>query len=198
MCELLRAELQRVPAVAVVAATSRVPDILRLIEARSVDAVVCQLCTGQEAVARLLRAARQGSSKIAILAVPGTEAEWLRAKTAFGTTVRLVRLEEGFAGLLEVLAKALPSRHAKSSLLEAAARWRTDQGEVTVGRHLLTARQRQVLELLARGWTTGAIARKLGLSPRTVDSHRVNLLKRLNVTTTAEAVRKAMLSGLIR
>ena len=55
----------------------------------------------------------------------------------------------------------------------------------------LTARERQILDLLAQGLTSKAIARALGLSANTVDNHRARLLGKLGVQNTAAAIRLA-------
>jgi two-component system response regulator FixJ len=56
----------------------------------------------------------------------------------------------------------------------------------------LTAREREVLQLLMAGKPNKAIARELGLSPRTVEIHRARLMQRLEVSSLAEAVRLAI------
>ena len=60
----------------------------------------------------------------------------------------------------------------------------------------LPARQRQVLELLARGLLNKQIAWRLGIAEKTVKMHRGLLLERLGVATSAEAVRIAVEAGL--
>jgi DNA-binding NarL/FixJ family response regulator len=59
----------------------------------------------------------------------------------------------------------------------------------TVGE--LTPREIQVLELVAAGHSTKQVADKLGIGTRTVESHRVNMLKKMKVSNTAELVKKA-------
>lgn len=56
----------------------------------------------------------------------------------------------------------------------------------------ITLREREVLNLLVEGLTSTEIAQKLFISPRTVDKHRTNLLKKLNQKNTAGLVRFAM------
>jgi DNA-binding CsgD family transcriptional regulator len=60
----------------------------------------------------------------------------------------------------------------------------------------LTAREREVVSLLASGQTNKGVARILGLSAKTVEAHRARALKRLNVKTTAELIRIAIEGGL--
>jgi DNA-binding NarL/FixJ family response regulator len=62
---------------------------------------------------------------------------------------------------------------------------------------LLTAREKEVLELIAEGYTNPQIAEKIFLSPFTVDSHRKNLLAKLSVKNTASLIRLAVERKLI-
>lgn len=60
----------------------------------------------------------------------------------------------------------------------------------------LPLRQRQVLELMAKGLLNKQIAWKLGIAEKTVKMHRALLLERLAVSTSAEAIRIAVEAGL--
>ena len=61
----------------------------------------------------------------------------------------------------------------------------------------LTSRQREVLQLVVEGQTTKHIAERLDLSPRTVETHRADLMERLQVYDLPGLVRIAIQSGLI-
>ncbi len=56
----------------------------------------------------------------------------------------------------------------------------------------VTKREREILSLLVEGLTSAEIASKLYISPRTVDKHRTNLLKKLDQKNTASLVRYAL------
>mgnify|MGYP002632808686 CR=1 FL=1 len=60
----------------------------------------------------------------------------------------------------------------------------------------LTDREREVLQLIAEGFTSAEIALRLGLSTKTVRNHRSNIMDRLDVRTTAGLVRYALKAGL--
>lgn len=60
----------------------------------------------------------------------------------------------------------------------------------------LTPRERDVLEGLLDGESNKGIAKKLGLSPRTVEIHRGNMMARLNAQSTSDAVRIGIYAGL--
>jgi len=61
----------------------------------------------------------------------------------------------------------------------------------------LTEREREVMQLVAEGHTTKAIAAKLGISAKTVDNHRTNLMRKLNIHDVASLTRHALELGLL-
>jgi RNA polymerase sigma factor (sigma-70 family) len=63
---------------------------------------------------------------------------------------------------------------------------------------LLTAREREVLQLLAEGKTNKEVASILEISLYTVESHRTNLMQKLNLHNTAEIVLYAVRKNLVR
>ncbi len=63
---------------------------------------------------------------------------------------------------------------------------------------LLTARETEVLELIARGNSTLAIADRLFLSPHTVQTHRKSIIRKLNIKSPTEFVIYALDFGLLK
>lgn len=63
---------------------------------------------------------------------------------------------------------------------------------------VLSAREREVLELLARGFRVGEIAERLGISAHTVTTHVRHLYTKLAVSSRGEAIYAAMTHGLLR
>jgi DNA-binding NarL/FixJ family response regulator len=61
----------------------------------------------------------------------------------------------------------------------------------------LTARQREILQLIAEGKNTKEIASDLDISVKTVESHRLQLMERLNIHDVPGLVRYAVRSGLV-
>jgi DNA-binding NarL/FixJ family response regulator len=52
----------------------------------------------------------------------------------------------------------------------------------------LTARERQIRGYLCKGWSNKEIAIKLGISPRTVEDHRCNILKKYHARNLIEVM----------
>jgi len=62
---------------------------------------------------------------------------------------------------------------------------------------ILTVRQREVLQLLAEGKTMKEVAAQLGISTRTTESHKYEIMRQLGVQTTAELIRYAVRAKLV-
>lgn len=61
---------------------------------------------------------------------------------------------------------------------------------------LLSGREMDVLKCLVSGASNNEIASRLGISPRTVEVHRANMMRRLNARSVADAVRIGLYAGL--
>jgi DNA-binding NarL/FixJ family response regulator len=61
----------------------------------------------------------------------------------------------------------------------------------------LTAREREVLQLIAEGYTTNEIADLMSISPHTANRHRANVMQKMGVHNQIELVRDAVKRGLI-
>jgi two-component system response regulator NreC len=59
----------------------------------------------------------------------------------------------------------------------------------------LTTREREILQLLAEGWSNQKIAQQLGIGVKTVESHRSNMLSKLGLSNKTELVRFALSRG---
>jgi DNA-binding NarL/FixJ family response regulator len=61
----------------------------------------------------------------------------------------------------------------------------------------LTAREREVLHLAAEGHTSAEVAARLGISGRTAETHRSNLMHKLDLHTQADLIRYALRRGIV-
>ena len=62
----------------------------------------------------------------------------------------------------------------------------------------LSSRQKELLQLIAEGYANKEIAQRLDLSPRTVETHRAELMERLNIRDVPGLVKIAIRAGLIK
>jgi two-component system response regulator NreC len=61
---------------------------------------------------------------------------------------------------------------------------------------MLSQREREVLQLLAEGKTTKQIAKRLHISPKTVEAHRLRIMERLDIDNVAQLTKYAIQEGL--
>jgi two-component system response regulator NreC len=106
------------------------------------------------------------------------------------TSDELVRsLREVVAGGM-ALDPAVAAKVVKDYVRRVQREQETPPGE-------LTPREMEVLRLVAEGYSNQAIAERLGLSRKTVDVHRTNLMRKLDLHNVAEIVKYALRRGLI-
>lgn len=75
---------------------------------------------------------------------------------------------------------------------------RVEAGEETGGIENLSAREKEVLKLIAEGLTSREIAQRLYLSANTVERHRANIMGKLNLHSRTELIKYALRKGLIQ
>jgi DNA-binding NarL/FixJ family response regulator len=80
-------------------------------------------------------------------------------------------------------------------VVEGYLAWVEQQGESPIDR--LTDREREVLQLIAEGKSNQAIAQELNLGVRTVETHRANLMSKLDLHNVADVVRFAIQYGVL-
>jgi DNA-binding NarL/FixJ family response regulator len=150
---------------------------------------------GLEATARLIR--DWPEVRVLILSMHQNE-EYVREALRHGAAGYL--LKDAAPMELELAIKAvlrgdtyLSPAVSKGVLSDYVARLRSGEPQSTQ----LTPRQREVLQLIAEGLSTKDIARRLDLSVKTVDTHRSQLMKQLDIHEVTGLVRYAMRVGLI-
>lgn len=117
-----------------------------------------------------------GDVSIAVRAMKAGAVDFI--EKPFEKAVLLEAIEAGFARLRDASARAANATEAE--VLIAA----------------LTPREQDVLKGLAHGFPNKTIAHDLGISPRTVEVHRANLMTKLKVRSLSEALRIAFAAGL--
>ena len=92
-----------------------------------------------------------------------------------------------------VLIAAIEAAFDRIAAADGAAA-RAAEANVVLG--VLTPREREVLDGLAQGLPNKTIAYDLGISPRTVEVHRANLMAKLDVRSLSDALRLAFAAGM--
>lgn len=175
-------------------------EALRLVEQHRPDVLIVDIempgLPGLEVIPRVRRSVPQ--TRVIVLSMHASESYVAQA------------LRDGAAGFV---LKSAPSSDVVRAVREVAAGRRflsaplSDQAIEIYLRKLesaaldvydtLTAREREVLLLAARGKTNAEIAEQLFISTRTVESHRANLTRKLGLKTHTDLVLFAVRRGLI-
>jgi len=117
-------------------------------------------------------------------------------------------LQQGVLGYVlkntkeETLIQAIRKVNKREQFLDLVIKERLQQDKISIARQtahgtILTRREKEVLKLIAENYTSQEIADKLFLSKRTIDSHRLNLLLKLDVKNTAALIKKCIDMGLL-
>lgn len=123
------------------------------------------------------------------------DAVYVREMLRAGAKGYLVKDADDDALLDAVRAVARGEAYLSPSVADAVL---TDyRKHVTNPMDLLTAREREVLQLIAEGKTNKDIANQLNLSVYTVEAHRSRLMEKLNLHSTGDLVRFAIRNGII-
>jgi two-component system, NarL family, response regulator NreC len=153
--------------------------------------------SGIEVAARAQKLARPPG--VIILSVHGDESYIMRA-LAVGARAYLLKsaTDEDLLPAIRAVAAGKPffSPAVAAVLVEDYVR-RLEQRGLTDSYSLLTDREKEVLQLLAEGRSNKEVATLLDLGLSTVETHRANLMHKLNLHNTAEIVLYAVRKGLI-
>ncbi len=156
------------------------------------------LLNGIDAAASIVK--KNPRTKVIILSMHSDEDYILRALTA-GVKGYLLKdtVEMDLIRAIEAVRKGRTffSPDISEVLLEDFVRQLQDRG-LQDSYHLLTQREKETLQLLAEGKSNKEVATLLNLSPLTVDTHRSNLMQKLNLHSTAELVLYAVRKKLIQ
>jgi two-component system response regulator FixJ len=107
-------------------------------------------------------------------------------------------------GAIDFIEKPFDDERLLTSVKSALERWeKNTQQESTRAKLLdklrtLSAREREVLEGLVAGKPNKVIAFDLGISPRTVEIYRANVMSKMTAGSLSELVRMALLAGLLK
>lgn len=194
-----RALLQTLEDMEIVAEAVDGREALRLIAAQRPDVVLMDIMmpnlNGLDAAARVGRAFP--GTRVVILSMNADEDSVLKALRS-GAAGYLVKTADPAELELAIRAAARGERFLSSAVSEhvvSACLKRVDTEQTSLER--LTPRQREVLQLIAEGHTTKAIAAKLDISVKTAEAYRSELMKALDIHDIASLTRYAIRAGLV-
>ncbi len=151
---------------------------------------------GADQVERLILQESPSSKVLFLTASEGHQASWdalygascAVRHTSAEELVEMVRMAHGGRALLREMALNIPRNDRR--------RWPSP--EMLPRQRVLTGREREVLKLLAEGRTVRSAADVLGLSAKTVDAHKFNLMRKLGIHNKAELVMWAIQKKVVK
>lgn len=197
----LRALLEAEPGIEIVAEAADGLEAVRLTESLKPDVLVLDLMmpglNGLEVTRKVSQVS--AGTRVVILSVHANEAYVLEALRhgASGYLLKDTSTEELVYAIKKV---AAGERYLSPPISERAIDAYLDKVLATAPQdpyYSLTDRERQVLHLAAEGLNNTEIAARLSISPRTVESHRANLMHKLGLRSQTDLIRFALRQGII-
>jgi DNA-binding NarL/FixJ family response regulator len=173
-------------------------EAVRLVTRLKPDILVLDLMlpglSGLEVARRVVE--QSPRTRVVVLSMHANEAYVAEALRA--GAVAYVLKDSGAEELMRAVREAFAGRRYLSpSISEQAVLAYSPKGSIAPDPlTTLTDREKEVLQLTAEGHSGNAIARRLFISPRTVESHRTNLMRKLGVRNQKELVRYAAQRGI--
>jgi DNA-binding NarL/FixJ family response regulator len=196
----IRTLLEKLPGISIVAESGDGHETLTLVQQHDPDVVIMDISmpnlNGFDATARIVR--EYARTKVLILSMHTGEDYVLQALRAGATgyllkdaataelQLALAAVRKGETYLSPTISKEVLARHRRQAL--------DPRAETTKA---LTPRMREIVQLIAEGRSTKEIAFLLNLSVKTVETHRMHLMARLDLHDVAGVVRYAVRNGLI-
>jgi two-component system, NarL family, response regulator NreC len=193
--------LGQTPGMNVVGVASGVAAALPLLEREDPDVVLADLSLEDGSAIELVRAARRASRKARVLILTAFSETFVAAEALAAGADGYVLKSQSSAELVEAVAVVAggnvyvaPSVAAHLPTVSGSALVRGKRGS---GLQSLSRREQQVFLQAAAGYSSKEIARRLVISPKTVEAHRTHINRKLAVKTSAQLVRFALAHGIV-
>ena len=186
----------------VVAEAENGTEVIDLVKKMKVDVVLMDIDMGHTSGIETTHRLKQEHPEINVLGLTmHEEQEYIVEMLEAGASGYLLK-NTGMEELLTALRAAAKgdsyfSKQVSATLLKAITQKKTFPSFKSNHNGPLTERETEILQLIAQEYSNGEIAEKLFISIRTVDTHRRNLLEKLQVKNTAGMVKYAIEKGLI-
>jgi DNA-binding NarL/FixJ family response regulator len=198
----LKRLLDEEPRFKVIAEATDGRDALDMVKEHRPNVVLMDLTmpglSGLEATRRVRKAYPDCS--ILILSVHGDEEYVARAfeSGACGYILKDVRASDLFAAI-EAAAEGRRylSPVISDLIVNEYLKLRKDRSESESPFQVLTEREREILRLLTEGKSSKGIATELNVSPKTIETHRANIMRKLDIHNIADLVRYAISRGIV-
>ena len=171
------------------------PEALRLAHTHALEVALLDIAMPHVHVLETARRLREAVPQTkSILLTMHTDEPYVYAALQAGAVGSVVKTQAS-ADIVQAIHTALQSTISLSPWVTTAVVQASVRG-IPLPRDPLTSREREVVQRIAEGQTTKEIAVGLELSVKTVGSHRINLMRKLDIHETATLVRSAIRRGL--
>lgn len=196
----MRALLQKIEGIEVIADVGDGWEAIKSVQTDPPDLVLMDIAmpglNGLDATARIVR--ESPTTRVILLSMYANE-EYLRQALQVGASGYLLKGAELAELELALKTVARGERFLTPAVVKYAIEAYCEKSEGATGPLAkLSMRQREILQLVAEGQTTKDIAQRLSLSVKTVETHRSQLMERLDIHDVPGLVRFAMRVGLIQ
>lgn len=183
----------------VVGEASDTEELFRIFEFVTPDVVLLDLILQQNTVMNMLRQLQKNFPRIPVVVLAINASEGLVLDAVMLGVKGVIWKDNSIENLLDAIITVCGGQNyfeqLNQKLSEEQGRRTKHNGELQLPK--LSLRERQVLSLIAQGLSFKEIGEKLFISPRTVESHKNNLLAKLDLNNLIELVKYAMRTKLI-
>ncbi len=193
----LRAMLEKQPGMKIVGEASNGDELIDIVTHQPVDIVCVDIgmpgMNGIEATRRLI-ALRPQIKVIGLSAF--SDRQFVLDLLNAGATGYVTKAEAGEELLRAIQTVQLGKTYLCPDVAATVTSALLDNSPNDISAPRITARERQVLQLIAEGHTSARIADRLHLAPSTVEVHRRNIMRKLDLHNVAELTKYAIRSGI--
>jgi DNA-binding NarL/FixJ family response regulator len=175
-------------------------EVLQAVEAHHPDVLLCDLkMPGLNGLEVARQVSEHNKTRVLMLSVHADEV-FVRKSLSNGAAGYLLK-DASRDELVKAIREVAAGHHYLSAPLTARAieayAGNGPPNDTFMGYDALTDREREILQLAAEGYGNKEIGERLFISPRTVETHRANFMRKLNVENQAELIRYALQRGIL-
>jgi two-component system response regulator NreC len=196
--DALAAFLRKAPNVEVVAAVSSVRETLPLLESLGPDIVLADLSLLDGSAMEILRAVKEGHHGARVIVMTGFPGQFAAMEALSRGAAGYVLKSQASADVLDALCVvARGERYLAPEItaklpVRSASKTEANRNKQRKGLAALTRREREIFLRVVEGVALQEIADHLGISPKTVETHRRRIQRKLALHTAADFVRFAI------
>lgn len=198
--EAIRHLVSETPEFELVGEAANGKECLTRVEELRPDILVLDIAMPEMNGEQVTRELRRRCPWVSIIALSGyTDRQFVRAMTKAGAKAYVVKSASG-RDLIHALRAVANGKNYLSPEVTGAVMTLWEDGAPDAGSsspHALGKREKEVLKLIAEGHRSATIAAQMGIAVATVESHRRNILRKLQLHSAADLTRYALRHGMI-